>query len=76
MDQQKGEEPQSAEKEVREIHLKKATIEDIPALISIEKKIADLKVYSAMTDEQEWKNELSKENVTVYLIIDLLQNKD
>ena len=50
-------------------HLRKATIEDIPLLIAVEKKLVGLKIYSAGIDEKEWKEVLGKENEVVYLIL-------
>lgn len=51
------------------IELKKATIEDIPALITIENKLTNLRTFSAMTSEKEWQDEFSNGNVTVYLVL-------
>lgn len=48
------------------IHLERATTKDIPTLITIEKKVADLKTYSALTTAKEWEDELKAS--TVYLI--------
>lgn len=48
------------------ITLKKATIEDLENLLRIEKSVSNLKTYSAMVTEEEWKEELSKS--IVYLI--------
>ncbi len=50
------------------IQLQKATINDISTLISIEKKVAGLKLYSAMTSDKEWRAEFEKPNTAVYLI--------
>ena len=51
------------------IILKKATIKDIPVLLAIENKLANLKTFSAMTSEKEWQDEFSKDNVVIYLIL-------
>ncbi|PIV38485.1 MAG: hypothetical protein COS30_01820 [Candidatus Portnoybacteria bacterium CG02_land_8_20_14_3_00_45_8] len=48
------------------ITLQKATIEDLGILLRIEKNVSNLKTYSAMVTEEEWREELSKS--TVYLI--------
>ena len=48
--------------------LRKATIKDIPAFIEIEKS-APPKIYSAMTTEKEWQDELSRRNAVIYAII-------
>lgn len=48
--------------------MRKATSEDIPAFIEIEKQ-APLKIYSAMTTDEEWQKELAKENAMVYAIV-------
>lgn len=48
------------------IHLKKATVSDIPQLIIIEKSVGGTKTYSAMHTKEEWLEELEKS--TVYLI--------
>jgi len=48
------------------ITLQKATIEDLGTLLRIEKSVSNLKTYSAMVTEEEWKEELSKS--VVYLI--------
>src|SRR3989344_8281589 len=50
-------------------HLRKATIEDIPLLIAVEKKLVGLKIYSAQVDEKEWEEVLSKKNEVIYLIL-------
>jgi len=49
-----------------DITLQKAAIEDLPTLISIEESVANLKIYSAITSEDEWREELAKS--TVYII--------
>lgn len=51
------------------INLKKATTEDIPTLLSIEKKIIGIKTVSAITTEKEWQNEFDNKNQTIYLIL-------
>ena len=43
--------------------LKEAGIADIPVLIKIEQSVAGTKIYSAMLDENEWKEELQKGKV-------------
>lgn len=48
------------------ISLREATIEDLETLVSIEKTVSNLKTYSAMVTEEEWKEELSK--CKVYII--------
>lgn len=47
------------------INLRKATIADLELLISIEKSVLNLKTYSAMITEEEWKEELSKSKVYI-----------
>ena len=47
-------------------HLKKATVEDIPILLEIERSVSGSKIYSPMLDESEWREELTKG--VVYLI--------
>ena len=49
------------------IKFKKATIEDISVLISIEESVAGTKIYSPMLDEKKWAEEIEKN--TVYLIL-------
>ncbi len=56
-------------KEAIKIRFQKATVKDIPKLISIEQKVAGLKIYSAMTKEKEWEEEIGKDNATVYLVM-------
>ncbi len=51
------------------IHLQKVTAQDTPKLLEIENSVANTKIYSAMTDEKEWKTEFKKDNVAVYLIL-------
>jgi len=48
------------------ITLRKAAVEDIETLLRIEKSVSNLKTYSAMLTEEEWKEEFSKS--VVYLI--------
>lgn len=48
------------------INLKRATKEDIPVLIELEKSVAGTKIYSPMLEEKEWEEALKKE--VVYLI--------
>ena len=48
------------------ITLKLATEKDIPIYIELEKSVAHLKVYSALTDEKEVKEEFK--NHIIYLI--------
>ncbi|MEK7629438.1 MAG: GNAT family N-acetyltransferase [Patescibacteria group bacterium] len=48
------------------INLNKASSEDIPKLLEIERSAAGIKTYSAMLDENEWRNEI--QNNTVYII--------
>ena len=48
------------------ISLKRATIQDIPALLSIEKSVAGTKIYSPMLEESEWIEEF--DNGPIYLI--------
>lgn len=48
------------------INLKRATKEDIPVLIELEKSVAGTKIYSTMLEEKEWEEALEKE--VVYLI--------
>ncbi len=48
------------------ISLQRATIQDIPALLSIEKSVAGTNIYSPMLEENEWIEEIQK-NI-VYLI--------
>jgi [ribosomal protein S18]-alanine N-acetyltransferase len=48
------------------IYLKRAGVEDILTLISIEEKVSGLKTYSNMVTEDEWKQSLAKS--VVYLI--------
>ncbi len=48
------------------MNLRKATIEDLETLLSIEKSVSNLKTYSALITQDEWKKELSKS--IVYLI--------
>jgi hypothetical protein len=38
----------------KEVIYKKASLLDIPTLISVEKSIVDSKTYSAMLEENEW----------------------
>ena len=52
------------------IHLKKATIKEIPVLLSIEKKIDGLKTVSAMTTEKDWQDEFGKKDAEIYLIFE------
>ncbi len=48
------------------IHLKKAEISDISALLEIEKSVAGTKIYSPMLTESEWLEEFKKG--VIYLI--------
>lgn len=48
------------------INLRKATVDDLKTLVLIEKSLLNLKTYSALVTEDEWKKELSKS--VVYLI--------
>jgi ribosomal protein S18 acetylase RimI-like enzyme len=48
------------------IILQKAVLKDMPQLIFIEKTVTNLKTYSAMLTEDEWRNELTQN--TVYII--------
>jgi ribosomal protein S18 acetylase RimI-like enzyme len=48
------------------VNLRKATTKDLETLLSIEKSVSNLKTYSALITEDEWKKELSES--TVYLI--------
>ncbi len=50
-----------------EIELKEATELDIPTLVSLEEKVANVKTYSPMLTQEEWHAEISK-NGKVYLI--------
>lgn len=52
-----------------EIFLKKATLKDIPDLVAVEKKLTNLKTFSAMATEKEWQDEFKKDNAIIYLII-------
>ncbi|MBI2003427.1 MAG: GNAT family N-acetyltransferase [Parcubacteria group bacterium] len=49
------------------IEFKRATTEDIPTLIFIEKSVAGTKIYSPMLDEKEWAEEIEKS--VVYLVL-------
>ena len=51
------------------ISLKKATAEDIPALLSVENSVTGSKIYSAMTDKKEWYDEFKKDGSATYLIL-------
>ncbi len=64
-----GELSQAEREETPGIQFQRATLEDIPTLISIEQKVANLKTYSAMTDQKEWEAEIGKNNAMVYLIL-------
>ena len=55
-----------SEQKSPEIHLHKATLEDLKTFVELEKGVDGPKTYSAMTDEEEAKGELA--NSTVYLI--------
>lgn len=46
--------------------LERATKDDIPVLLSMEQKVSGSRLYSAMTEEDDWKEEFK--NGTVYLI--------
>src|SRR6266436_6436704 len=48
------------------IHLKRAGSKDIPALISIEERLAGNKIYSPLLTEGEWEDSLGK--TTTYVI--------
>ena len=48
------------------LHLRKAEIQDIPALISIEQSVAGSKLYSPMVTNEEWVEALSK-NITYFI---------
>ncbi len=48
------------------INLKKAGLDDIPKLLEIEKSVAGTKIYSAMLNENEWRDEI--QNNTVYVV--------
>jgi len=52
-----------------DIKLKKASIEDISTIISIENKLVGIKTFSPMTTEEEWKEEFAKVNQKIYLIL-------
>ncbi len=56
-------------KKITKIRLQKASTKDIPKLLEIENSAANTKIYSAMTDEKEWKQELNNNNATVYFIL-------
>ncbi len=56
-------------KKIIKIRLQKATAQDIPKLLLIENSVANTKIYSAMTSEDEWKVEFKKEGAVVYLIL-------
>lgn len=47
------------------INLREATIEDLGLLASLEKTVSNLKTYSAMVTEEEWKEELAKSKVYI-----------
>jgi len=51
------------------ISLRKATEKDIPDLISVEKKLPELKIYSAAVTEKDWKEEFDKKDAVIYLIL-------
>ncbi len=48
------------------VHFKKATEDDIPALLEIERTIVDTHLYSQMLTTEEWEDELRKN--TIYLL--------
>lgn len=52
-----------------DIILKKATIEDIPKLIEVEKRVMGPKTYSGIDNEKEWLDEFGKQNQTIFLIL-------
>ncbi len=56
-------------KKIIKIRLQKATAQDIPKLLLIENSVANTKIYSAMTSEDEWKVEFKKEGAVVCLIL-------
>ena len=51
------------------IYLQKATIEDIPTLISIENKLVGIKTVSTITTEKGWLDEFKNINGKIYLIL-------
>lgn len=54
------------EKENPFVTLDKASLEDLPILLELEKSVAGSKIYSPMVDENEWKEEFQKGEI--YLI--------
>ncbi len=50
------------------IELKLAALVDIPTLIALEKKVSELKTYSAMLEESEWVEEIRKGKVFLIML--------
>jgi ribosomal protein S18 acetylase RimI-like enzyme len=50
------------------IYLQEAKVEDIPKIIEIESKLVNLKTFSALVTEKEWKEEFNKSNAKIYLV--------
>ncbi len=53
----------SNQEQLSVISLKSATIDDLPTLLKLEQSVSGTNLYSPMLEEEEWKEELSKNHV-------------
>lgn len=51
--------------QISSIILKKATAEDIPVLLEVERSVAGTKIYHPMVEAKEWEEVLKKESVYI-----------